>query len=81
MHILVTNDDGVYARQGLLALAVELRKMGKVSIVAPDHNWSSSGHVKTLRRPLRVKRMPSLKMAVMPMPAMEHLPIVSPLLF
>jgi len=54
MHILVTNDDGVYA-PGLLALAVELRKMGKVSIVAPDHNWSSSGHVKTLRRPLRVK--------------------------
>jgi 5'-nucleotidase len=56
MHILVTNDDGVYAA-GLLALAGELRKLGKVSIVAPDHNWSASGHVKTLRRPLRAKEV------------------------
>ncbi len=54
MHILVTNDDGVYA-PGLLALAQELRKVGEVSILAPDHNWSASGHVKTLNRPLRAK--------------------------
>lgn len=54
MHILVTNDDGVYA-SGLLALAQELRKVGEVSILAPDHNWSASGHVKTLNRPLRAK--------------------------
>ena len=54
MHILITNDDGVYA-PGLLALAQELRKLGEVSILAPDHNWSASGHVKTLNRPLRVK--------------------------
>jgi 5'-nucleotidase len=54
MHILVTNDDGVYA-PGLLALAKELRKIGKVTVVAPDRNWSASGHVKTLSRPLRVK--------------------------
>jgi 5'-nucleotidase len=54
MHILVTNDDGVYA-PGLLALAQELRKIGEVSILAPDHNWSASGHVKTLNRPLRAK--------------------------
>ena len=56
MHILVTNDDGVYA-PGLLALAAELRKIGKVSIVAPDRNWSASGHVKTLSRPLRAKEV------------------------
>jgi len=54
MHILVTNDDGIFA-PGLLALAQELRKLGKVSILAPDHNWSASGHVKTLSRPMRVK--------------------------
>ncbi|MDO9545192.1 MAG: 5'/3'-nucleotidase SurE [Pelolinea sp.] len=54
MHILVTNDDGVYA-PGLLALVEELRKVGKVTVVAPDRNWSASGHVKTLSRPLRVK--------------------------
>lgn len=56
MHILVTNDDGVHA-PGLLALVQAMRKLdGKVSILAPDHNWSASGHVKTLHRPLRVKQ-------------------------
>jgi len=57
MHILVTNDDGVQA-PGLLALAQELRKLGKVTVFAPDHNWSASGHVKTLDRPLRVREVP-----------------------
>ena len=56
MHILVTNDDGVYA-PGLLALAQEMRTLGQVSILAPDRNWSASGHVKTMDRPLRVKEV------------------------
>ncbi|MEN6409926.1 MAG: 5'/3'-nucleotidase SurE [Anaerolineaceae bacterium] len=56
MHILVTNDDGVWA-PGLLALARELRPLGEVTILGPDHNWSASGHVKTLNRPLRVKEV------------------------
>jgi 5'-nucleotidase len=54
MHILVTNDDGVSA-PGLFALAQELRTLGQVTILAPDKNWSASGHVKTMHRPLRVK--------------------------
>jgi 5'-nucleotidase len=54
MHILVTNDDGISA-PGLQALAREMRMLGQVSILAPDHNWSASGHVKTMHRPLRVK--------------------------
>ena len=54
MHILVTNDDGVQA-PGLLALAQEMRKIGKVTVFAPDRNWSASGHVKTMDRPLRVR--------------------------
>ena len=54
MHILVTNDDGVTA-PGLLALAQEIRKLGRVTVFAPDKNWSASGHVKTLERPLRVR--------------------------
>jgi 5'-nucleotidase len=53
MQILVTNDDGVYA-PGLVALASSLRKIGKVTVLAPDKNWSASGHVKTMHRPLRV---------------------------
>jgi 5'-nucleotidase len=54
MHILVTNDDGVQA-PGLLALAQEMRKLGRVTVFAPDKNWSASGHVKTMDRPLRVR--------------------------
>jgi len=56
MHILATNDDGIF-HPGLLAMVQQLRLLGKVTIVAPDHNWSASGHVKTLRRPLRVKEV------------------------
>ena len=56
MHILATNDDGIF-HPGLLAMVQQLRPLGKVTIVAPDHNWSASGHVKTLRRPLRVKEV------------------------
>jgi len=54
-HILVTNDDGVTA-PGLLALATALRPLGRVTVLAPDKNWSASGHVKTLERPLRVRQ-------------------------
>lgn len=55
-HILVTNDDGVNA-PGLLALAQAMRALGDVTVLAPDRNWSASGHVKTLERPLRVKHV------------------------
>ncbi len=56
MHILVTNDDGVQA-PGLLALAQVLRSLGKVTVFAPDRNWSASGHVKTMERPLRAREV------------------------
>jgi 5'-nucleotidase len=54
MHILVTNDDGINA-PGLSALANAMKPLGKVTILAPDRNWSASGHVKTLDRPLRIR--------------------------
>ena len=53
MHILVTNDDGVTA-PGLLTLAQAMKPLGKISVLAPDQNWTAGGHVKTLHRPLRV---------------------------
>jgi len=56
MHILVTNDDGVNA-PGLLVLAQELAQKHRVTVLAPDRNWSASGHVKTMHRPLRVKEV------------------------
>ncbi len=55
-HILVTNDDGVTA-PGLLALAQAMSELGDVTILAPDHNWSASGHVKTMHRPMRAKEV------------------------
>jgi 5'-nucleotidase len=56
MHILITNDDGISA-PGLLALSKELAKSYQVTVIAPDRNWSASGHVKTMHRPLRVKEV------------------------
>jgi 5'-nucleotidase len=52
-HILVTNDDGI-ASPGLLALRNALAEVGRVTVLAPDRNWSASGHVKTMHKPLRV---------------------------
>jgi 5'-nucleotidase len=53
MYILVTNDDGVDA-PGLLALKQGLEPLGRIVVVAPDRNWSASGHTKTLFKPLHV---------------------------
>ncbi len=51
-HILVTNDDGITS-PGIHALAWALREVGDVTVVAPDRNWSISGHQKALRHILR----------------------------
>ncbi|MBT7782913.1 MAG: 5'/3'-nucleotidase SurE, partial [Anaerolineae bacterium] len=53
MHILVTNDDGIHA-PGLLALTQAMQSLGDVTVLAPNKNWSASGHSKTLGRPLRI---------------------------
>ena len=52
-HILVTNDDG-YQSPGLLALVKSLSSRGRITVFAPDHNWSAAGHTKTMHKPLRV---------------------------
>lgn len=54
-YILVTNDDGVDA-PGLFALKNALRVLGEVVVVAPNRNWSISGHTKTMHKPLRVEK-------------------------
>ncbi len=56
MRILVTNDDG-YLAPGLLALKIALSRAGSVMVVAPEHNYSASGHVKTMHKPLRINRV------------------------
>jgi 5'-nucleotidase len=52
-NLLITNDDGIRA-PGLLALRDACAEVGDVTILAPEHNWSASGHVKTMHKPLRV---------------------------
>src|SRR5262245_1155771 len=54
MDILVTNDDGVHA-EGLRVLAEAMRKLGTVTIIAPDREQSATSHSLTLHRPLRIK--------------------------
>ncbi len=51
--ILVTNDDGVNA-PGLLTLKQALEPIADVMVLAPERNWSASGHAKTMHKPLRV---------------------------
>jgi 5'-nucleotidase len=53
-RILVTNDDG-YFSTGISDLAVALRALGPVVIVAPQTEASAVGHALTLRRPLRLE--------------------------
>jgi 5'-nucleotidase len=52
MHILVSNDDGVYA-PGLRVLADRLKEAGhRCTVVAPDRNRSGASNSLTLDRPL-----------------------------
>ncbi len=54
MKILLTNDDGIYAR-GLAALHEELSQEADCLIVAPEIEQSAVGHAITLFRPLTVR--------------------------
>lgn len=56
MHILVTNDDGVYA-PGIFALQAALSSIpgAAITIMAPAENQSAVGHRKTLYDPMRIK--------------------------
>ncbi len=56
MHILLTNDDGIYA-EGILALHRELIRIGEVTVVAPDSERSSVGHGITLSHPIWFKKI------------------------
>lgn len=57
MHILVSNDDGVYA-PGIAALAEAMLPFGQVTVVAPKENRSAIGHRKTMHKPLRIDEVP-----------------------
>ena len=52
MLILITNDDGIDAPV-LFPLKKALDTVADTIVFAPDHNWSASGHPKTMHKPLR----------------------------
>lgn len=54
MRILLTNDDGIYAK-GIEVLHERLSKDHDVVVVAPETEQSAVGHAITLTNPLRVK--------------------------
>jgi 5'-nucleotidase len=56
VHILLTNDDGVYA-PGLAAMERELRAWGDVTVVAPATEQSGVGHSITFLSPLIVQEV------------------------
>ena len=56
MLILLSNDDG-YQADGIKALARELKKLGRVVIVAPMWEQSGTSHSLTIYRPLRTKKI------------------------
>lgn len=54
MRILLTNDDGIFAK-GIEALYTRLKQDNDVVVVAPETEQSAVGHAITFLNPLRVK--------------------------
>ncbi|MBM3162416.1 MAG: 5'/3'-nucleotidase SurE [Chlorobi bacterium] len=54
-HILICNDDGIEG-EGLHALAASMKKIGRVTVVAPAEPHSGMSHAMTLGVPLRIRR-------------------------
>jgi 5'-nucleotidase len=55
VRILVSNDDGYFA-PGITLLAEALRKLGEVTVVAPERDRSGASNSLTLDRPLTARR-------------------------
>jgi len=53
-HILVCNDDGIDA-EGIHVLAASMKKIGRVTVVAPADPHSGMSHAMTLGVPLRIR--------------------------
>lgn len=56
MKILISNDDGIEAT-GIRVLAESMRRLGNVTIVAPDKNRSGASNSLTLDSPIRIKEI------------------------
>ena len=67
-RILITNDDGI-ASPALRDLELELRDLGRLTVVAPDREMSATSHSITLNRPLRFHRLAANRFSVDGTPA------------
>ena len=56
MRTLLINDDGIHA-PGLWAAAAALKKVGDVTVMAPDREQSGVGGALTLRAPVRARQL------------------------
>lgn len=56
MRILITNDDG-WGTKGIWTLVEEMRKLGEVTVVAPDGPRSGQSNAITVLQPLRLKQI------------------------
>ncbi len=56
MHFLISNDDGISAR-GIQVLSTWMKKLGLVTIVAPDQNRSGASNSLTLDAPVRIREI------------------------
>lgn len=60
IHILVSNDDGITS-PGIQALGRALKRLGHVTLVAPEREQSTMGHALTLHKPVRIHHIHSEK--------------------
>lgn len=56
LRVLVSNDDGVYAK-GIVTLAEMIKKFAIVDVVAPDRNRSGASNSLTLTAPMHLKKL------------------------
>ena len=56
MHFLISNDDGLSA-PGIQTLADSVRRLGMVTVVAPDQNRSGASNSLTLEYPIRIEEI------------------------
>ncbi len=60
MKILLTNDDGIHS-EGLKELKKSLKKLGRITVVAPDQERSGTGHSSSIYKTISCKEMWSNK--------------------
>jgi len=67
-HIVITNDDGIYA-EGLRALVHAMKGLGTISVVAPSQERSASAQSLTLRQPIFAEQVAEGEWAIEGTPA------------